>query len=76
MKTALLVGVVAVIGLSGCVGYVPYDQGYNAQPVYRNDNRVYRDRDGDGIPNRRDHDRDGDGIRNREDRQPNNPNRY
>jgi Thrombospondin type 3 repeat len=33
-----------------------------------------RDRDRDGIPDRRDRDRDGDGVPNRYDRQPNNPN--
>jgi hypothetical protein len=32
------------------------------------------DRDGDGIPNRRDADRDGDGVPNRRDAAPNNPN--
>lgn len=31
------------------------------------------DRDGDGIPNRRDRDRDGDGTPNRHDRSPDNP---
>ena len=34
------------------------------------------DRDGDGVPNRRDRDRDGDGVPNRQDSRPNNPNRY
>jgi hypothetical protein len=33
----------------------------------------YRDRDGDGVPNRYDRDRDGDGKRNGRDRRPNNP---
>ncbi len=33
----------------------------------------YRDRDGDGVPNRYDRDRDGDGKRNSRDRRPNNP---
>lgn len=36
--------------------------------------RGWRDRDRDGIPDRRDRDRDGDGVPNRYDRQPNNPN--
>ena len=31
------------------------------------------DRDGDGIPNRRDRDRDGDGVPNRYDQRPDNP---
>lgn len=35
----------------------------------------YRDRDGDGVPNRFDRDRDGDGIPNRFDNRPNRPNR-
>lgn len=53
-------------------------------PHYTTDGRAYytrdgnhyyqrRDRDGDGIPNRRDRDRDGDGVRNPQDRAPNNP---
>ena len=33
----------------------------------------YRDRDGDGIPNRYDRDRDNDGVPNYADRRPNNP---
>jgi hypothetical protein len=53
--------------LSGCVA-VPY---YPAEPVYGgtvvvqpdHGHRHYRDRDGDGVPNRRDH-------------RPNNPYRY
>jgi hypothetical protein len=32
-----------------------------------------RDRDHDGVPNRRDHDRDGDGVPNNRDARPNNP---
>ena len=36
---------------------------------------AYRDRDGDGVPNRYDRDRDGDGTPNRYDDQPNNPRR-
>lgn len=35
-----------------------------------------RDRDRDGVPNRRDRDRDGDGVPNRRDSAPNNPRRY
>jgi len=35
--------------------------------------RGYRDRDGDGVPNRYDRDRDGDGVPNRHDRDPRNP---
>jgi hypothetical protein len=59
--------------LSGCVGYVPY----NNEPTYRSDsNRSSRDRDRDGIPNRVDRDRDGDGVPNRVDSRPNNPGRY
>jgi hypothetical protein len=54
---------------------------YSNQPGYgygydnRYDNRQYRDRDRDGIPNRMDGDRDGDGIPNSMDRRPNNPRR-
>lgn len=33
----------------------------------------FKDRDGDGVPNRYDRDRDGDGVRNSRDRRPNNP---
>jgi hypothetical protein len=41
------------------------------RPAHRG--RTRRDRDGDGIPNRRDRDRDGDGVPNRYDREPGNP---
>ncbi len=66
----------AVIGgiLSGCV--VPYDSGYGNRQHHRTDDGAYRDRDRDGIPNRRDRDRDGDGVPNRNDSRPDNPYRY
>lgn len=35
-----------------------------------------RDRDRDGVPDRRDRDRDGDGVPDRRDRAPDNPRRY
>ena len=55
-------------------------------PYYTTDGRAYysrdghnyyqrRDRDGDGIADRRDRDRDGDGVRNSQDRAPDNRNR-
>lgn len=43
----------------------------STRPPRANHGSHDRDRDGDGISNRRDHDRDGDGTRNREDRRPN-----
>ena len=58
--------------LAGCV----VDPGYN-DGAYRGDrDRVYRDRDRDGIPNRVDRDRDGDGVPNRQDRRPDDPRRF
>ena len=54
-------------------GYVYYAPGW----VEREGRWHYRgsrwDRDGDGIPDRRDRDRDGDGVPNRYDRHPDNP---
>jgi hypothetical protein len=55
-------------------GYYYYDD--RGQRHRHPDGRAYRDRDGDGIANRRDRDRDGDGVRNRDDRYPNNPRRH
>jgi len=71
--TLLLAALAGTAALSGCVGYVPvpanvgisatysdgYGGGYYGQPAPRG----YRDRDGDGVPNRAD-------------RRPNNPYRY
>ncbi|MFL6691836.1 MAG: hypothetical protein ACJ8GO_02640 [Ramlibacter sp.] len=64
-KTVLLLAAVAGLSaLGGCVGFVPvpvgpgYHGGYYSAPP-----RAYRDRDGDGVPNRYD-------------RRPNNPYRY
>ena len=60
----LLVAVSGLSALGGCVGFVPvpvgggYDARYHSPPP-----RAYRDRDGDGVPNRYD-------------RRPNNPYRY
>jgi hypothetical protein len=69
MKLFLL-SLAAVTILTGCVGYAaPYPNApvYGNAPVYRSDeghHRHYdRDRDGDGIPDRRD-------------RRPDNPYRY
>ena len=54
--------------------------GYHYRPVQwqERDGRWHMqpggwDRDGDGIPNRRDRDRDGDGVPNRYDQRPDNP---
>jgi hypothetical protein len=60
-KLALLLVCIGGL-LSGCVAYsVPYGDG----GAYRGDGRAYRDRD-----------RDGDGIPDRRDRRPDNPYRY
>ena len=60
----------AVVGsfLSGCVAYPAQGPGYH--------DRVYRDRDRDGVPNRYDRDRGGDGVPNAYDRRPRDPRRY
>ena len=61
----LLVVLLAVSGLSGCVVY-PVDSGpgyYGRHGHYDGGRRAYRDRDGDGVPNRYD-------------RRPDNPYRY
>lgn len=59
----LLAAVCGVSVLAGCVGFVPVPAG--PEVVYQNSPppRAYRDRDGDGVPNRYD-------------RRPNNPYRY
>ena len=64
-RTAMLLAALCGFGaLGGCVGFVPvpvgggYDAHYHSPPP-----RAYRDRDGDGVPNRYD-------------RRPNNPYRY
>ncbi len=70
----LVIALLAAAGLSGCVGYLPYDDGPGRgpghAPLYRGDDghfRGDRDRDRD-----RDHDRgrdgDRDGVPNRADR--------
>lgn len=64
--------------VSGSVYYsnVPSHGGYGyGAPGYGHDNRQYRDRDRDGVPNRMDYDRDGDGVPNTVDSRPNNPRR-
>ncbi len=48
---------------------------YPRETRYRGGRQDRRDRDHDGIPNRRDRDTDGDGVPNRRDRAPNNPRR-
>jgi hypothetical protein len=64
----LAVVLVAIGGLSGCVAYpVESGHGYYGHQGQRDrdgaSHRVYRDRDGDGVPNRYD-------------RRPENPRRY
>lgn len=59
-------------------GSVGYQRGYAPPPGYQGGRGYrpgygWRDRDGDGVPNRADRDRDGDGVRNRRDARPNNP---
>ena len=63
-----LIALLAVVGLSGCVGYygAPYGSYYGGAPYYgpsvsiygssgwEHPHRFNRDRDGDGVPNRRD----------------------
>jgi hypothetical protein len=96
-----LIALLAVVGLSGCVGYypAPYDSGayygsapnyygspYYGTPYYGPSVSIYgsggwthrprgRDRDHDGISDRRDRDRDGDGVPNRRDASPRDPTR-
>lgn len=50
--------------------YIYGNSGYTRAP-----RSGWRDRDGDGVPNRYDRDRDGDGVRNRRDAYPNDPTR-
>ena len=63
----LLAAVGGLSALAGCVGYVPVAApGYYGGPRYHSappPPRAYRDRDGDGVPNRYD-------------RRPDNPYRY
>lgn len=78
LKTGLIAAglISAIAGLGACS---TYDDGYtrssvsigvSSGPGYYGS---YRDRDGDGVPNRFDRDRDGDGVPNRFDSRPNNP---
>lgn len=88
LATAGLCGCVAYpAGYYGAQGayYSNGDSGYYSSPGYvygggyargyRNDDRARRDRDHDGVSNRRDRDRDGDGVSNRRDASPNDPRR-
>ncbi|MFC5522206.1 hypothetical protein [Polaromonas jejuensis] len=59
--TMVLLALAGLSALSGCVAYVPYDQGRH----------FYHGGPGAGYG-----DRDGDGMRDRHDRRPNNPYRY
>lgn len=59
-----------VYGYSSIHGGVPLYQQRNPY-----DQRVGRDRDGDGIPDRLDNDRDNDGVANPYDRRPDDPRR-
>ncbi len=74
-----LVAVGAVCAVAGLGACSTYDDGYGRSSVSIGVSLApsyfgsYRDRDGDGVPNRFDRDRDGDGIPNRFDRRPNNP---
>ena len=65
-RTVLSLAAVGVLSaLTGCVGFVPVPAvGYYGEARYHSPPpRAYRDRDGDGVPNRYD-------------RRPNNPYRY
>lgn len=64
-RTVLLLAAVGGLSaLSGCVGYVPVPApGYYGEAPRHAPPRAYRDRDGDGVPNRYD-------------RRPNDPYRY
>jgi hypothetical protein len=76
LKTTLIAaGVVcAVASLSACSSYDDgYHRNYSSVSVGVSSGPGYRDRDGDGVPNRYDRDRDGDGVPNRYDTHPNNP---
>lgn len=59
-----------VYGYSGLYGGVPI---YQQRDLYSQ--RLGRDRDGDGIPDRADNDRDNDGVPNYLDRRPNDSSR-
>ncbi len=93
IKTSLI-AIAAVGVLAGLGACSTYDDGYyrdrssvsigvSTGPAYDGTyrdrdgdgvpNRYDRDRDGDGVPNRYDRDRDGDGVPNRFDTRPNNP---
>ena len=54
-------------------GYYHDGHGRHRGPYRGGDNARYRDRDGDGVPNRFDRDRDNDGVPNGRDSRPNNP---
>ena len=76
-STLVIAGLVsAAAALSACSTYDDgYHRGYSSVSVGVSSGGpgYYRDRDGDGIPNRYDRDRDGDGVPNRFDSRPNNP---
>ena len=81
-RKVILLALLAVAGgtLSACVAYEEpaygYGYGYGYRDYSYRDRPVYRDRDRDGIPDRRDRDRDGDRVPNRYDQYPNNPRAY
>ena len=76
-KIAISALLVVMAGtLSACVAYETPGY-YDSRPGYTySDRPVNRDRDRDGIPDRRDRDRDGDRVPNRYDRRPDNPRVY
>lgn len=67
MKTLALMLIAISALLSGCVAY---------EVPYRDDGGYRTDRDHDRRSDRMERDRDGDGVPNRQDRRPDNPNRY
>lgn len=84
LKTGIAAVVLAgsVLALGACAddgysrGYTSMSVGVTSTDGYRDGRGPgYRDRDGDGVPNRYDRDRDGDGTPNRFDDSPNNPRR-
>jgi hypothetical protein len=73
LSALILVGSVGTLTACASNGY---ERGYSSVSVGVTSSdgyRTYRDRDGDGVPNRYDRDRDGDGVPNRFDDRPGNP---
>ncbi|MGQ0525201.1 MAG: hypothetical protein ACT4P8_16270 [Betaproteobacteria bacterium] len=76
VRKVILAALLAAMGssLTACVAYE--EPSYRYRDYSYRDAPVQRDRDRDGIPDRRDRDRDGDGVPNRYDRRPDNPRVY